>query len=180
MESTIRNVLTELVGEEAGAAGKQDDLRPLGLDSVAFIKVVVALEEATGKEVDDAYLLLDAMNTIEKMEAAPAMNTAEILQKARSKVWYQHLIPVLNAQKDLSYAVIKGEALSVQAFGAPGRRSSADIDLLVDKSQLKKLEQVLTEHGFTTARLSRAQQIVARAFSHPGGAVSQSASPWRS
>ncbi len=94
------------------------------------------------------------------------MNTAEILQKARSKVWYQHLIPVLNAQKDLSYAVIKGEALSVQAFGAPGRRSSADIDLLVDKSQLKKLEQVLTEHGFTTARLSRAQQIVARAFSH--------------
>ena len=70
MESTIRNVLTELVGEEAGAAGKQDDLRPLGLDSVAFIKVVVALEEATGKEVDDAYLLLHAMNTIEKMEAA--------------------------------------------------------------------------------------------------------------
>ena len=54
----------------------------------------------------------------------------------------------------------------MQAFGAPGRRSSADIDLLVDKSQLKKLEQVLTEHGFTTARLSRAQQIVARAFSH--------------
>ena len=70
MVSTIRNVLTELVGEEAGAAGTQDDLRPLGLDSVAFIKVVVALEEATGKEVDDAYLLLDAMNTIEKMEAA--------------------------------------------------------------------------------------------------------------
>ena len=105
------------------------------------------------------------------------MNTAEILQKARSKVWYQHLIPVLNAQKDFSYAVIKGEALSVQAFGAPGRRSSADIDLLVDKSQLKKLEQVLTEHGFTTE--PRAADCGPRLFA-PGGAVSQSASPWRS
>lgn len=68
MESMIRDILTEVVGEEAGQAGKQDDLRELGLDSVAFIKMVVALEEASGREVDDEYLLLDAMNTIEKIE----------------------------------------------------------------------------------------------------------------
>ncbi|MCI8632991.1 MAG: acyl carrier protein [Lachnospiraceae bacterium] len=70
MEETIRRVLTELISEEAGKAGRQADLRELGMDSIAFIKIVVALEEESGKEVDDEYLLLDAMNTIEKMERA--------------------------------------------------------------------------------------------------------------
>ena len=68
MENMIRNILCELVGAEAGAAGKQDDLRELGMDSVAFIQMVVALEDASGKEVDDEFLLLDSMNTIEKIE----------------------------------------------------------------------------------------------------------------
>lgn len=72
MEKAIRKVLTELVGKEAGEAGKQEDLRELGLDSVAFIKMVVALEEECGREVGDEYLLLDAMNTIEKIERALA------------------------------------------------------------------------------------------------------------
>ncbi len=70
MENTIREILREIVGEEAGAAGKNDDLRELGLDSVAFIQMVVALEDASGKEVDDEFLLLDSMNTIEKIERA--------------------------------------------------------------------------------------------------------------
>ncbi len=70
MEEIIRKVLTELISEEAGKAGKQTDLRELGMDSIAFIKIIVALEEESGKEVDDEYLLLDAMNTIEKMEKA--------------------------------------------------------------------------------------------------------------
>ena len=70
MESIIRNILNEIVGEQAGAAGKQDDLRELGLDSVAFIQMVVALEDTSGKEVEDEYLLLDSMNTIEKIERA--------------------------------------------------------------------------------------------------------------
>ena len=70
MESTIRQILSEIVGEEAGKAGKQDDLRELGLDSVAFIQMVVVLEDACGREVDDTFLLLDSMNTIEKIERA--------------------------------------------------------------------------------------------------------------
>lgn len=72
MEELIRSMLTEVVGEQAGKAGKQDDLRELGMDSVAFIKLVVALEEAADKEIGDDYLLLDAMNTIEKIERALA------------------------------------------------------------------------------------------------------------
>ncbi len=70
MENTIREILQEIVGEEAGKAGKNDDLRELGLDSVAFIQMVVALEDASGKEVDDEFLLLDSMNTIEKIKRA--------------------------------------------------------------------------------------------------------------
>ena len=68
MENTIREILQEIVGEEAGKAGRNDDLRELGLDSVAFIQMVVALEDASGKEVDNEFLLLDSMNTIEKIE----------------------------------------------------------------------------------------------------------------
>ena len=68
MENTIREILQEIVGEEAGKAGRNDDLRELGLDSVAFIQMVVALEDASDKEVDDEFLLLDSMNTIEKIE----------------------------------------------------------------------------------------------------------------
>ena len=68
MEKIIRNILNEIVGAEAGAAGNNDDLREVGLDSVAFIQMVVALEDASGKEVDDEFLLLDSMNTIEKIE----------------------------------------------------------------------------------------------------------------
>ena len=70
MEKIIRNILNEIVGAEAGAAGNNDDLREVGLDSVAFIQMVVALEDASGKEVVDEYLLLDSMNTIEKIERA--------------------------------------------------------------------------------------------------------------
>lgn len=70
MENMIREILHEIVSEQAGVAGKNDDLRELGLDSVAFIQMVVALEDASGKEVDDEYLLLDSMNTIEKIERA--------------------------------------------------------------------------------------------------------------
>ena len=70
MENMIREILHEIVSEQAGAAGKNDDLRELGLDSVAFIQMVVALEDASGKEVNDEYLLLDIMNTIEKIERA--------------------------------------------------------------------------------------------------------------
>lgn len=70
MEQMIRDILTEIVGREAGQADRQEDLRELGLDSVAFIQMVVALEEAVQREVSDEYLLLDAMNTIEKIEEA--------------------------------------------------------------------------------------------------------------
>ena len=43
------------------------DLSQLGMDSISFIRVVVALEEAFEMEIPDEYLLITEMNTISKM-----------------------------------------------------------------------------------------------------------------
>ena len=45
----------------------EDDLSALGMDSITFIRVIVALEEAYDIEIPDEYLLLTEMNTLSKM-----------------------------------------------------------------------------------------------------------------
>lgn len=45
----------------------EDDLFALGMDSITFIRVIVALEEAFDIEIPDEYLLLTEMNTLSKM-----------------------------------------------------------------------------------------------------------------
>lgn len=94
------------------------------------------------------------------------MNVQSVLDKAARKVKYQHLMGLLEERADFLYAVVKGEVLSCLAYGGPGKRTSGDIDVLVDRKDLKKLEAVLKEGGFATEELSRQDQIVARAFSH--------------
>ena len=42
-------------------------LPTLGIDSIAFIRVIVALEEAFDIEIPDEYLLITEMNTLSKM-----------------------------------------------------------------------------------------------------------------
>ncbi len=94
------------------------------------------------------------------------MNLQSVLDKAARKVKYQYLIDLLNKKAAFHYAIVKGEVLSVLAFGAPGKRNSGDIDVLVDKKDLKALEIILKEDGFESADLTRQEKIVARAFSH--------------
>lgn len=67
MEDALRKILKQTVGEEAAKAALDEDLRELGLDSIAFIKMVLAIEETFGKEISFEHLLLDAMNTIQKI-----------------------------------------------------------------------------------------------------------------
>ena len=94
------------------------------------------------------------------------MNVQSVLDRAARKVKYQYLINLLNQKADFPYAVIKGEVLSVMAYGAAGKRNSGDIDVLVDRKDLKALEAILKEDGFESAELTRQEKIVARAFSH--------------
>lgn len=44
-----------------------EDLSALGMDSITFIHVIVALEEAFDIEIPDEYLLITEMNTLSKM-----------------------------------------------------------------------------------------------------------------
>ncbi len=94
------------------------------------------------------------------------MNMQSVLDKAARKVKYQYLIKLLSEKATFPYAVVKGEVLSVLAYGAAGLRHSGDIDVLVDKKDLKALEKILQEDGFESANLTRQEKIVARAFSH--------------
>ncbi len=45
----------------------EDDLSAIGLDSITFIRVIVAFEEEFDIEIPDEHLLLTEMNTIFKM-----------------------------------------------------------------------------------------------------------------
>lgn len=49
---------------------REEDLGQLGLDSIRFISLIVMIEEETGREVDDELLLLERMNTVQKIMAA--------------------------------------------------------------------------------------------------------------
>lgn len=45
----------------------EDDLFALGMDSIVFIRVIVAFEELFDVEIPDEYLLITEMNTVSKM-----------------------------------------------------------------------------------------------------------------
>ena len=46
------------------------DLRNLGLDSIHFIQMIIALEDYYEKRLSDSYLMLDELYTIEKIKTA--------------------------------------------------------------------------------------------------------------
>ena len=54
-----------------------EDLQLLGMDSITFIRIVVALEEALGIEVPDNYLLMNEMNSIDKILSVVNLLKAE-------------------------------------------------------------------------------------------------------
>ena len=61
---------------------------------------------------------------------------------------YKELHPIWEALSSINYAVVKGEALSQQIYGEPGRRRSSDIDILIDKKNVRLLENELQKVGF--------------------------------
>jgi len=73
--------------------------------------------------------------------------------------------------EDIPYAVIKGEALSLQAYGQTGKRISSDIDVLCDKIYLKEIEVILSQSGFVQMKSSRQERITMLSGSHQ-------VSPW--
>ena len=67
LDKVLKVLNTNLENTEITFEQTEDDLSALGMDSIAFIRVVVALEEAFDIEIPDEKLLLTEMNTISKM-----------------------------------------------------------------------------------------------------------------
>lgn len=94
----------------------------------------------------------------------------QIISKVMSIKRYAELKPVFEAI-DFPYAVVKGEPLSIQAYGKPSQRLSGDVDILISRDDLTKLEDILRSHGFTSNKLSRADKVLMMIGSHQ-------AAPW--
>lgn len=65
-EDAVREILSQCIPEARGigTAGAEDSLQALGMDSIAFISVAVALENRFGFTFPDEKLLPSAADTI--------------------------------------------------------------------------------------------------------------------
>ena len=88
------------------------------------------------------------------------------IQSICSAVQLKYVASLLEQHFYCPYVIIKGEVLSVQAYGKPGRRHLGDVDVLVQKENIGKLTALLIENGFETNVLTREQEIITKAFSH--------------
>lgn len=85
--------------------------------------------------------------------------------KILSQERYNRIYNVLH-DIPFDYAIIKGEALSLQAYGATGKRISSDIDILIPVTRLTEFNNILVSHGFQGRELSRADKILLVSSSH--------------
>lgn len=78
-------------------------------------------------------------------------------------VFYTSLIEMGKDLQEINYSLIKGEPLSMQAYGSFGNRNSHDIDILIDRKDINKLHKILNDHKFfqITRNLSRLEKIYA-------------------
>ena len=67
LDKVLKVLNANLENTEITFEQTEDDLSALGMDSIVFIRVVVALEEAFDIEIPDEYLLITEMNTLSKM-----------------------------------------------------------------------------------------------------------------
>ncbi len=61
---------------------------------------------------------------------------------------YQEVKPLFEDLKEYRYALIKGDALSIQAYGKVGKRQYGDLDVLVERQDVMEIEEILRKHGF--------------------------------
>lgn len=86
----------------------------------------------------------------------------------RSKLLYKSIEGVIEEFEiqDIQYVIIKGEPLSVLAYGRSGKRISSDIDILVTKSNLNKINKILNNNGFKQKKVSREEELITNLYSH--------------
>lgn len=113
---------------------------------------------------------MEFMKYVEEMARNPGLlrkNDEHVVESHRN--WYQALAPVIEQGSNLPFAIIKGDVLSVLAYGEIGYRGSGDIDLLVSPRNKEALCCLLIENEFrpllfnsdgTPRQMSRREQIM--------------------
>lgn len=99
------------------------------------------------------------------------MSVADNLYIIERKMLYKELKPLFEAMSSINYAVVKGEVLSQQIYGVLDKRRSSDIDILIDKKNVRFLEIELQKLGFKQQLLedvneSRRNRVLCMAYSH--------------
>lgn len=88
-----------------------------------------------------------------------------------NKKWYEDIVNIIQQFEinKIGYAIIKGQALSKQAYGKEGYRNSSDIDFLIDKQNISKVCEILKCSGYIESvynefgelrRLTRKEEII--------------------
>lgn len=99
--------------------------------------------------------------------SSPRIRTASNIKQ--SELRYKHMINIFKRMSNIPYAVIKGEPLSVLAYGDVGYRNSCDIDILIPRSYCTEIERIFLEEGFirdisispdSSRNLSREEKIM--------------------
>lgn len=86
--------------------------------------------------------------------------------KPITSIYYKKNRMLFNDLSKISYANVKGEALSYMAYGSLGNRNFNDIDILISKAHLNELEQVLSKHGYESASKDRFKHVFMKTGSH--------------
>lgn len=94
------------------------------------------------------------------------MNDIYLLQRIISKKRYQVCIDLFLSLKREKYVVIKGEPLSFLAYRKFGERHSADIDILLPKKSLHRIESILENNMFVNNNASRRDRVLMISSSH--------------
>lgn len=69
----VLNIVNEIIeGANVDESMISQDLQELGMDSIAFVKIIIEIEDNYDVEIPDKYLKISDMNTVEKIAEALA------------------------------------------------------------------------------------------------------------
>ena len=92
-------------------------------------------------------------------------------------IYYGQCKSLFEEIKNLEYAVVKGEPLSLFAYGELGKRRSSDIDILISRGDIIALEKALLKNSFQTPNTDRTERILILSGSHQTKSWSKDISP---
>lgn len=100
------------------------------------------------------------------------------LNESICKIRFKYLNEFFYDIKDLSYAIVKGEVLSILAYQYPSARHLGDIDILLSRKKLNMVTDILQKMGFASLICSRKEHIMMLSTSHQLEPWKKDIQPW--